>query len=67
MTRRERNGSVRFGQNSHTHVIARRERSDRRGNPLHAMGVYRVCPPITGSQWIATGEALAMTRRRTEW
>ena len=43
-------------------VIARKERSEGRGNPLHAMGAYGECSSVSDSQWIATGYALAMTR-----
>ena len=42
MTSVVRTGSVRFGYNT-IFVIARRERSERRGNPLHAMGAYGQC------------------------
>jgi hypothetical protein len=49
-----RNGSVCFDDNTH-HVIARKERSEGRGNPLHAMGAYGECGSLTDSQWIATG------------
>jgi 5-methylcytosine-specific restriction endonuclease McrA len=44
------------------HVIARKERSEGRGNPLHAMKAFEQCGSLTDSQWIATGFALAMTR-----
>jgi hypothetical protein len=37
------------------HVIARKERSERRGNPLDAMDAYRQCDSLPDSQWIATG------------
>jgi len=47
-------------------VIARRERSERRGNPLDAINVFGECGTITSSQWIATGFALAMTRLWSE-
>ena len=36
--------------------------SGRRGNPLYAMGAYGQYGLLTGSQWIATGYALAMTK-----
>ena len=36
-------------------VIARKERSEGRGNPLGAMEAHGVCGSIPGSQWIATG------------
>ena len=60
-----RNGSVCFDDYTH-HVIARRERSEGRGNPLHAMVAYGQCGSVHGSQWIATGYALAMTRCRVK-
>ena len=56
------NGSVCFHDNSH-HVIARKERSERRGNPLYAIGTNVVCGTIPSSQWIATGFALAITKQ----
>jgi hypothetical protein len=37
-----------------SYVIARKERSVRRGNPLDAMVAYGQCGSLTGSQWIAT-------------
>jgi hypothetical protein len=43
-------------------VIARKERSEGRGNPLDVMDAYGECGLLPGSQWIATGYALAMTR-----
>ena len=43
-------------------VIARKERSERRGNPLDALVAYGESWSLTDSQWIATGYALAMTR-----
>jgi hypothetical protein len=54
MTRCERNGGVRFGSNT-IFVIARKERSEGRGNPLGAMGAYGQCGSLPDSQWIATG------------
>jgi hypothetical protein len=36
--------------------------SEGRGNPLYAMGAYGQYGLLTGSQWIATSFALAMTR-----
>ena len=36
-------------------VIARRERSDRRGNPSCLEERVRLVSSLTGSQWIATG------------
>ena len=44
-----------------TYVIARRT-IVRRGNPLHAIDAFRQNVSLSGSQWIATGCALAMTR-----
>ena len=35
--------------------------SERRGNPLHAKYACRQGDSLPGSQWIATGYALAMT------
>ena len=42
-------------------VIARKERSERRGNPSYREGRERLVSPLPGSQWIATGFTLAMT------
>jgi hypothetical protein len=36
-------------------VIARKERSEGRGNPLYAMNTFRQCVSLPSSQWIATG------------
>ena len=36
-------------------VIARRKRSEGRGNPLHAMGASGLCGSVFVTQWIATG------------
>jgi hypothetical protein len=63
MTRWERNGGVQFGSNT-IFVIARKERSERRGNPLGAMVAYGECGTLPDSQWIATGCHLAMTIHR---
>ena len=55
----------------HDFVIARRERSERRGNPSCLDRRGRLVSSLTGSQWIATGlrprddkseDTLAMTR-----
>jgi hypothetical protein len=54
MTRWERNGGVRFDSNT-IFVIARKERSEGRGNPLDAMDAFGECDSVPGSQWIATG------------
>ncbi|MDC3335057.1 hypothetical protein OAV71_00985 [Opitutales bacterium] len=43
-------------------VIARRVRSERRGNPSCLGEGGRLVCSLSGSQWIATGYALAMTR-----
>ena len=61
MKRSERNGGVQFGSNT-IFVIPRKERSERRGNPLYAMDAFEQCGSLPSSQWIATGYALAMTR-----
>ena len=37
------------------HVIARKERSEGRGNPLHAMNAIGFVCSLPSSQWIATG------------
>ena len=49
-----RNGSVCFDDYTN-HVIARKERSEGRGNPLGAMGAYGQFGSVSDSQWIATG------------
>ena len=54
MTRLWSDGSGLSEDYSH-HVIARKERSEGRGNPLHAMVAYRECGSLPSSQWIATG------------
>jgi hypothetical protein len=54
MTGLERNGSVRFGYIK-IFVIARKERSEGRGNPLYAMDTYRPYGSLPSSQWIARG------------
>jgi hypothetical protein len=46
------------------HVIARRERSDRRGNPSCLGKNGGVCGSLIEGQWIATGSALAMTKEK---
>ncbi|MFL2913382.1 MAG: hypothetical protein ACJZ64_01965 [Opitutales bacterium] len=42
-------------------VIARREHSDRRGNPSCLGGRGQLVSSFSGLQWIATSYALAMT------
>ncbi|MDC3335964.1 hypothetical protein OAV71_05595, partial [Opitutales bacterium] len=55
-----RQGKIR---NSHINlVIARSEQSERRGNPMGVMEALGECCSLAGTQWIATGFALAMTR-----
>ncbi len=54
MTRWGARRFVHFGSNTIL-VIARSERSERRGNPLHAMVAYGESGSAPGSQWIATG------------
>ena len=49
MTRLEWTGS------EYNFVIARKERSERRGNPSYLEGDERLVSSLTGSQWIATG------------
>ena len=44
-------------------VIARRERSEGRGNPRHAMDAFGECGSLPDSQWIATGFALGLKNK----
>ncbi|MBT3637602.1 MAG: hypothetical protein HN531_11720, partial [Opitutae bacterium] len=46
----------------HGPVIARSDQREGRGNPSCLEGRLGQCGSLIGSQWIATGYALAMTR-----
>ena len=50
------------GHDNTRFVIARKERSERRGNPSCLAQRLRLVSLLAGSQWIATGFTLAMTR-----
>jgi hypothetical protein len=50
----------------HGSVIARSDQREGRGNPSCPERRVRGCGSLPGSQWIATGYALAMTRRGRE-
>jgi hypothetical protein len=45
----------------YTHFVIARRTIVRRSNPLHEIDAFRQNVSLPGSQWIATGHALAMT------